>query len=76
MEQPEEFEIKSDTEEKLFYKLNKSLYGLKKNSRNWNKMLHEHWSERGFLENPVDHCVKADKQKMKGGFLFFGLMFS
>lgn len=57
MEQPEGFEVKSDTGEKLVCKLNKSLYGLKQSGRNWNKMLHDYLSENGFTQNPADHCV-------------------
>lgn len=57
MEQPEGFEVKSETGEKLVCKLNKSLYGLKQSGRNWNKMLHDFLSENGFIQNPADHCV-------------------
>lgn len=57
MEQPEGFEVRSDTGEQLVCKLNKSLYGLKQSGRNWNKMLHDHLSENGFTQNPADHCV-------------------
>lgn len=57
MQQPEGFEVKSDTGEKLVCKLNKSLYGLKQSGRNWNKMLHDHLCEKGYKQNPVDHCV-------------------
>ena len=57
VQQPEGFEVKSDTDEKLVCKLNKSLYGLKQSGRNWNKMLHDHLCENGFAQNPADHCV-------------------
>lgn len=57
MEQPEGYEVKSSTNGKLVYKLEKSLYGLKQSGRNWNKMLHEYLSENEFVQNPADHCV-------------------
>ena len=57
MEQPEGFEVKSNTGDKFVCKLNKSLYGLKQSGRNWNKMLHDYLSENGFTQNPADHCV-------------------
>jgi len=61
MEQPEGYEVKSSTNEKLVYKLEKSLYGLKQSGRNWNKMLHEYPSENEFVQNPADHCVYTRK---------------
>lgn len=57
MEQPEGFEMKSKTGEKLVCKLNKSLYGLKQSGRNWNKMLHDFLIENGFVQNTADYCV-------------------
>lgn len=39
LEQPEGSEVKSNANEKLLYKLQKSLYGLKPSGRNWNKTL-------------------------------------
>ena len=57
IEQPEGFEVKSETGEKLVGKLNKSLYGLKQSGRNWNRVLHDHLSENGFTQNPADNCV-------------------
>lgn len=67
MEQPEGFGVRSDTGEQLVCKLNKSLYGLKQSGRNWNKMLHDHLSEKGFTQNPADHCV-YNKLRQKGSF--------
>ena len=52
VEQLEGFKIN-----KLVYRLNKTLYGLKQSDRNWNKMLHECLIRNGFIQNPADHCV-------------------
>jgi len=58
MEQAEGFEVPSNCgSEKLVYKLNKSLYGLKHSGRNWNGMLHNYLLENGFVQSDVDHCV-------------------
>ena len=47
---------------KLVYRLNKSLYGLKQSGRNWNKMLHRCLIWNDFIQNPADDCVYM-KQK-------------
>ena len=57
MEQPEGYEKKSKTGEKLVCKLQKSLYGLKQSGRNWNAMLHTCLIENDFVQNPADTCV-------------------
>ena len=57
MEQPEGFEVPSNSEEVLVCKLNKSLYGLKQSGRNWNGMLHNFLSENNFIQSDVDNCV-------------------
>ena len=57
MEQPEGFEIPSNSEDVLVCKLNKSLYGLKQSGRNWNGMLHNHLCENHFEQSGVDNCV-------------------
>ena len=62
MEQPEGYEKKSETGEKLVCKLQKSLYGLKQSGRNWNAMLHTCLIENDFVQNPADNlCVYERK---------------
>ena len=57
MDQAKGFETSSDSGEKLVYKLNKSLYGLKQSGRNWNSLLHNHLLENSFVTSDVDHCL-------------------
>ena len=57
MDQSEGFATMSENEERIVYKLRKSLYGLKQSGRNWNKVLHEHLVGAGFDRNQVDHCI-------------------
>ena len=57
MYQAEGFEILSDNNDKLVYKLNKSLYGLKQSGRNWNNVLHECLLANDFVQSSVDHCI-------------------
>ena len=42
MDQAEGFEDESDHNEKLVYKLNKSISGRKQSGKNWNDMLHNY----------------------------------
>ena len=58
MEQPEGFKTN-----KLDYRLNKSLYGLKQSGRNWDKMLHECFIRNDFIQNPADHCVSIKRNE-------------
>ena len=58
MEQAEGFETpNSDANQRLVYKLNKSLYGLKQYGRNWNMLLHKCLIENNFAQSSVDHCA-------------------
>lgn len=57
VEQPEGFEVKSLSGEKLVCRLNRSLYGLKQSGRNWNTLLHTFFMEHGFIQSQVDTCV-------------------
>lgn len=42
MEQPEGYDLKYQTSEKMVCKLKKLVYGLKQSGQNWNKMLHDY----------------------------------
>lgn len=57
VDQPEGYQVKSKTGEKLVFKLKKSLYGLKQSGRNWNNRLHCNLIEQGFVQSLVDPCV-------------------
>ena len=41
VEQSEGFETKTKRDDRLVYRLNKSLYGMKQSGRNWNKRLQD-----------------------------------
>jgi len=56
VEQPKGFEAKSKGD-KLVWRLNKSLYGLKQSGRNWNNMLHDYILSKGFKQSIADPCV-------------------
>ena len=53
IEQAEGFEVFSDSGERLVYRINKSLSGLKQSGRNWNSMLHNYLMENNFLYKVV-----------------------
>lgn len=69
IEQPEGYKVKSQGNEKLVCKLEKSLYGLKQSGRNWNRMLHEYLCENQFVQNPADHCVYTKVTKTEKVFI-------
>ena len=56
-EQPEGYERKGPNGEKLVCKLKKSLRGLKQSGHNWNNMLHDHFTQEGFVQSVADPCV-------------------
>lgn len=65
MEQLEGFEVTAKTGQRLVYRLNKSLYGLKQSGRNWNQMLHTFLKDNGFVQSNSESCVYT-KQNEKG----------
>ena len=65
VEQPEGYEKKSKTGDKLMCKLKKSLNGLKQSARNQNAMLHARLTENSSMHNPADNCVYAKKNGEK-----------
>lgn len=60
VEQPDGFKVNGD---KLVWKLNKSLYGLKQSGRNWNCLLQEFLSELNFKQSSADPCVFYKTEK-------------
>ena len=66
MEQPEGFEVTSKDGEKLVFKLQRSLYGLKQSGRNWNGMLRKYLVENIFFQSNTDHClfIKRDNEDL------------
>ena len=57
MEQAGGFDVPSRCEEKLVYKLNNSLYGLKQSGKNLNGGLHRYLLENDCVQSGTDHCV-------------------
>ena len=56
VQQPKGYEVK-DSSRKLYWKLKKSLYGLKQSGRNWNLLLNDFFSQNGFSQILADPCV-------------------
>jgi len=57
MEQPEGFETRSESGERLVCRLRRSIYGLKQAGRNWNELLTKWLIDYGFTQSKVDPCV-------------------
>ena len=53
--------FREGNDDKAVWKLNKSIYDLKKSGRNWNLMLHEYLVEKGFIQSAVDPCLYTRK---------------
>ena len=53
--QPKGFEVEG--KENFYYKLSKSLYGLKQSSRCWNSELHAYLIKLGFIQSASDSCI-------------------
>ena len=56
LEQAEGYEAPGK-DKKLVYKLNKTLYGLKQSSRNWNSVLNNELINNGFKQSLADPCM-------------------
>ena len=57
VEQAKGFEKFDENGQKLVYKLNKSLYGLKQSGRNWNQTLNNYLMTLGFHQSQNDPCI-------------------
>ena len=57
VEQAKGFEKFDKNGQKLVYKLNKSLYGLKQSGRNWNQTLNNYLITLGFHQSQNDPCI-------------------
>ena len=57
IKQPEGYEQTGDSGEKLYCRLNKSIYGLKQSGRLWNSVLNDYLIGNGFQKSSVDSCL-------------------
>ena len=57
VEQPEGYVQSNQNGQKLYWKLKKSLYGLKQSGRMWNNVLHDFLLSIGFQNSLCDNCV-------------------
>lgn len=55
VDQPEGFEVKFPTGEKVICELNKSLYGLKQSGRSWNSLSHTFFVENVLFSHLLIH---------------------
>ena len=57
IEQPQGYEVTGGNGDKLVWKLEKSLYGLKQSERNWNHLLHSFLVDEGFEQSVTNPCL-------------------
>ena len=65
LDQSQEFVKRGSDKEKLVYRLNKSIYGLKRAANNWYKELAKFLFRQGFTRSRNNHCLFA-KIKTEG----------
>ena len=65
MDQAESFEAPSSFNTRLAYKINKSLYKLKKSGRNWHNVFHCLLLDNRFVQSPVDNCMSTKQFRSK-----------
>ena len=68
VEQPLGFESYDKSGNKLYYKLKKSLYGLKQSGRLWNNKIHEFLVKENFVQSQADHCLYT--KSVDGNFIY------
>ena len=69
LEQPQEIVKRGSDGEKLVYRLNKSIYGLKQAANNWYKELTNFLLIQGFTRSRNDHCLFARSDAQDHNFI-------
>ena len=62
IDQPKGFVEYDDLGNKLVFKLNKSIYGLKQSGRMWYNLLHDFLIANDFIQSTSDYCVYTRKR--------------
>jgi hypothetical protein len=70
MEQPEGYKSDNPNE---FCLLNRTLYGLKQSPREWNTVIHEFLSSKGFSQSKADPCIYVNTEKYYKGMIIVGI---
>ena len=73
LEQPPEFVKQGSDGEKLVYRQNKSIYGLKQAANNWYKGLANFLLRQGFTRSRNDHCLFARSETEGHTFILVGV---